>query len=84
MIRWLSCLVVLLALTVIAGCCSHPVEVAALRDLEAKQEKYFDRYLKYVDSDPAVLAPEKNDIRETVGAIKRQTTSVRKSIGGEE
>lgn len=69
---------------VLASCCSHPVEVGSLKDVEAKQEKYFGKYLKYVDSDPALKPAEKNDERETVGAIKRQTSSVRKSLEGKE
>lgn len=76
----LAVLAVLLAS--IVGCCSHPVEVGALKDLEVKQEKYFWKYLKYVDADPALDAAKKNDEHATVGAIQRQTTSVRKSLEG--
>lgn len=81
MVRWLPFLAVLLFLV---GCCSHPIETASLRDLETKQEKYFTRYASYVDSDTSLTAAQKNDTRATLEAIKRQTTSVRKSLEGKD
>ncbi len=81
---WLSLGLVILVLLFLAGCCSHPVEVASLKDVEVKQEKYFTRYSVYVDSDPKLTAAEKNDTRATLEAIKRQTTSARKAIEGKD
>lgn len=70
-------------LAALAGCCSHPVEVASLKDVEVKQDKYFGKYLKYVDSDVSLTPAQKNDERATAGAIHRQTVAVRKSLEGE-
>jgi len=68
----------------ISGCCSFPVEAGSMRDLEEKQGKYFAKYLGYVEKDPALSDPQKDDEKKAVEAIMRQTESLRKSIEGED
>jgi len=78
----------LVLLVALAGCCSHPVEVAALERSEVEIDKMSTLYLKYVDADPefgGALTPEqrkearKNERAWTV-RVKGVVTSVKKSL----
>lgn len=78
------------ALVVLLASCTCTAEKGAVSRLQTEHEKFFVKYLKYVDQDPAfggaALSEEqrkkaRDDERKNVQALRDVILSLKKSIG---
>lgn len=66
--------------TVIAGC-ACTVERGAAKNVEDTQSLILPEYLKYVESDAALTAAQRDDRKKAVESLKKLTSQLRKNLG---
>lgn len=77
--RFVFMVCIALALAVLTGCVCT-VERGAAKNVSDTQEMILPEYVKYVESDAALSAAQRDDRKKLVESLKRLTAQLRKNL----